>query len=116
MEIDLGKNPFKKFTKSALVDMLEDAITAEKERSLPMHKRGKKPDLEKDDATEEADEEREKLADLSEETNGAASPVEMDDEDMSDEAMEKVEPAFAKPKAKPSDKSASKTVATKKVK
>jgi hypothetical protein len=92
MEIDLGKNPFKKFTKSALVDMLEDAIATEKERSLPLHKRGQKTAVEKDDATEEADEEREKLADLAEESKGAASPVEMDDEDMSDEAMEKLEP------------------------
>lgn len=91
MQIDLGKSPFKKFTKSALVEMLEDAIMAENERSLPMHKRGKKDKPEKDDATEEADEEMEKLADLAEEQHGKPSPVEMDDEDLSEEAMEKIE-------------------------
>lgn len=99
MELNLGKNPFKKFTKSALVDMLEDAILAEKDRSLPMHKRGKVDKYEKDEATEEADEEREKLADLAEETHGKPAPVEMDDEDMSDEAIEKIE-SKAKPPAK----------------
>ena len=91
MQIDLGKNPFKKFTKSALVEMLEDAIMTESERSLPMHKRGKKDKSDKDDATEEADEEMGKLADLAEEKHGKPSPVEMDEEDMSDEAMEKIE-------------------------
>lgn len=90
MEMNLGKNPFKKFTKSALIDMLEDAVMAEKDRSLPMHKRGKKEKSEKDEATEEADEEREKLADLAEEQHGSPAPVEMDDEDMSDEAMEEI--------------------------
>lgn len=100
MELNLGKNPFKKFTKSALVEMLEDAILAEKERSLPMHKRGQKDKVEKDEATEEADEEMEKLADLAEETHGKPEPVEMDDEDMSDEAMEKIESKAKKPAAK----------------
>lgn len=99
MQIDLGKNPFKKFTKSALVEMLEDAIMTEKERSLPMHKRGQKPAVEKDDATEEADEEREKLADLAEEKKGSPAPVEMDDEDMSEEAMESIESKVADKKA-----------------
>lgn len=105
MEMNLGKNPFKKFTKSALIEMLEDAVMAEKERSLPMHKRGQKEKTEKDDATEEADEEREKLADLAEEHRGSPNPVEMDDEDMSDEAMEKIESKVAKkPEKKPSGK------------
>lgn len=105
MKIDLGKNPFKKFTKSALVDMLEDAIIKEKERSLPMHKRGKVEKAEKDEATEEADEEREELADLAEEMHGSPAPVEMDEEDMSDEAMEKIE-SKAKPVSKPAAKPA----------
>ena len=105
MEMNLGKNPFKKFTKSALIEMLEDAVLAEKERSLPMHKRGQKEKVEKDDATEEADEEREKLADLAEEQRGSPNPVEMDDEDMSDEAMEKIESKVAKKsEKKPSGK------------
>jgi hypothetical protein len=97
MEIDLSRrrdNPFKKFTKSALIEMLEDAVMTERERSLPMHKRGKEK-AEKDDATEEADMEREKLADLVEEKRGSPNPVEMDDEDMSDEAMEKIEDKVA---------------------
>lgn len=100
MEMNLGKNPFKKFTKSALIEMLEDAVLAEKERSLPIHKRGKKEKAEKDEATEEADEEREKLADLAEETHGSPAPVEMDDEDMSDEAMDEIESKAAKPAPK----------------
>jgi hypothetical protein len=103
MQIDLGKNPFKKFTKMALVEMLEDAIMAEKDRSLPMHKRGQKDKVEKDQATEEADEEREDLADLVEEKRGKPTPVEMDEEDLSDEAMDKIESkvkSVAAPKAK----------------
>ena len=100
MEINLSskreKNPFGKFTKSALIEMLEDAVFAEKERSLPMHKRGKTERPEKDEATEEADEEREKLADLAEEKKGSPAPVEMDDEDMSDEAMDEIESKVAK--------------------
>ena len=100
MEMNLGKNPFKKFTKSALIEMLEDAVMSEKERSLPIHKRGKKEKAEKDEATEEADEEREKLADLAEEQHGSPAPVEMDDEDMSDEAMEEIESKIPKPAPK----------------
>ena len=100
MELNLGKNPFKKFTKSALVDMLEDAILAEKERSKPLHKRGMESKVEKDEVTEEADEEMEKLADLAEEKHGKPAPVELDDEDMSDEAMEKIESKVKKPAAK----------------
>jgi DNA-directed RNA polymerase subunit K/omega len=102
MEMNLGKNPFKKFTKSALIEMLEDAVMSEKERSLPIHKRGKKEKAEKDEATEEADEEREKLADLAEEQHGSPAPVEMDDEDLSDEAMDEIESkAKPAPKKKP---------------
>jgi hypothetical protein len=81
--------------------MLEDAVIAEKKRSLPLHKRGKDAPAEKDEATEEADEEREKLADLAEEQHGSPAPVEMDDEDMSDEAMDEIKSKAApKPKAK----------------
>ena len=76
-----------------------DAVMAEKERSLPIHKRGKKEKSEKDEATEEADEDREKLADLAEEQHGSPAPVEMDDEDMSDEAMDEIE-SKAEPKKK----------------
>jgi len=92
-----GKSPFSAFTKSALVDMLEQAVTVERDRALPMHKRGKKS-TEKDEATEDADEERKKLADLAEEQKGSPAPVEMDDEDMSDEAMEEIESRAPKKK------------------
>jgi signal transduction histidine kinase len=61
---------------------------------------------EEDEATEEADEEREKLADLAEEQHGSPAPVEMDDEDLSDEAMEKIESKAEKPKSKRKNKKA----------
>jgi hypothetical protein len=96
MQIDLGKKPFHKFTKSALIDMIEDAIMVEKDKSLPMHKRGQKDKVEKDDATEAADAEREELADLAEEMHGKPAPVEMDEEDMGDEAMDKIESTVKK--------------------
>lgn len=86
---------------SAVRRMLRQAISAQKNRSLPLHKRKKEDEIEDvDDATEEAEEENEKLADLAEESNGKAAPVEMDDEDMSDEAMEKLEPPKKKAKKK----------------
>lgn len=100
MELNLGKQPFKKFTKSALIDMLEDAMLIEQERSKPLHKRGDPKKREKDEATEEADAEREKLADLDEEMHGSPAPIEMDDEDLSDEAMDMVEEEVDKTKAK----------------
>lgn len=90
MELNLGKKPFHKFTKSALIEMLEDAVMAEKNRSLPAHQRKDKDGAPKHDAEEEADEEREKTADLAEETRGKPAPIEMDEEDMSDEAMDKI--------------------------
>lgn len=99
-----GKSPFSAFTKSALVEMMEQAVMTEQERMLPMHKRGKKDRGDKDDATEDADEEREKLADLAEEQSGSPAPVEMSDEDMSDEAMEEIESRMPKKKAAPKKK------------
>lgn len=99
MQIDLGKNPFKKFTKSALIEMIEDAVMTQKEQSLPMHKRGLKDRVAKDHATEEADEEREDLADLHEEKHGKPAPVEMDDEDMTEEAIDALEKKVVKTNA-----------------
>lgn len=87
-------------TNSAVRRMLRQAISSQKNRSLPLHKRKAEDDVETDDATEEAEEENEKLADLAEESKGKAAPVEMDDEDMSDEAMEKLEPPKKKAKKK----------------
>jgi hypothetical protein len=103
MEINLGKDPFKKFTKSALVGIIEDALMTEKERSLPAHKRGKKDRKAKDDSTEDADRDREDLADLHEEMKGSPAPIHMDDEDLSDESMDVIESEL--PKTKKSKKS-----------
>lgn len=85
---------------SAVRRMLRQAISAQKNRSLPLHKRKEEEDTELDDATDEAESENEKLADLAEESNGKPNPVEMDDEDMADEAMEKLEPPKKKAKKK----------------
>lgn len=86
---------------SAVRRMLRQAISTQKNRSLPMHKRKPEDEVDEvDDATEEAEEENEKLADLAEESKGKPAPVEMDDEDMSDEAMEKLEPPKKKAKKK----------------
>lgn len=88
---------------SAVRRMLRQAILREKNRSLPMHKRKSEEELdepEEDDATEESEIEGEKLAALHEDQKGKAAPVEMDDEDMSDEAMEKLEPPKKKAKKK----------------
>lgn len=86
--------------------MLREAISTDKNRSLPLHKRKEKLEVEThDDATAEADEEGEKLATLAEE-KGKPADIPMTDEDMSEEAVEKLAP----PK-----KTASKTVAGKKI-
>jgi hypothetical protein len=100
-QFDLGKlskkkNPFENFTKSALVAMLEDAVSQERERTLPAHKRDEDKEHKKDDDEVEADEEREKLADLAEETHGKPAPVEMDEEDLSDKAMDRLKKKVTK--------------------
>lgn len=85
---------------SAVRRMLREAITTEHDRSLPLHRRGKKPlEVEdEDDATEEADEENEKLVSLSQE-HGKPADIPMTNEDVSEEASEKLEPP-KKPAAK----------------
>lgn len=79
---------------SALRRMLTQAVRLESNRSKPLHQRKSKAELEieDDDATEESDEEMEKLANLSEEKKGKAADVPLADEDMSDEAMEELTP------------------------
>ena len=73
-----------------LRDALEEAIQKDLERQKPRHDRdGKKRKKHEED--EDADDEMEKLADLSEETKGSGNDVPMSDEDMSDEAMEDLE-------------------------
>lgn len=87
-----------KFTKSALKEMLEDALFKEAERSKPIHRRGdKKP--EKDDATEDRDDENDKLVELDRE-RGEPEEVELDDEDFSDEAMDAIKQKKAAKKRK----------------
>ena len=78
--------------------MIEDAVMTERERSLPAHKRGKKERREKTPEDEDADEERDDLADLDSEMHGEPEPVDMDDEDMADDSMEKIESKIGKPK------------------
>lgn len=106
MSFNLGsvgssKNPFKKFTKSALIEMLEEAVLSDSERTKMSHKRGDGPDREKSESAKDEDDEREKLADLHEESHGKPTPVEMDDEDMSDEAMDKLKKRVADKPKKP---------------
>lgn len=85
---------------SALRRMLTQAVRLEANRSQPLHKRKSKEQLavDDDDATEEADDEMEKLADLSEEKKGKAAGVPLTDEDMSDEAMDELTPPKKTPK------------------
>lgn len=78
---------------SAVRRMLREAISTEKNRSLPLHKRSKKPlEVEaEDDATEEADDENDKLVELASE-HGEPKELPMTNEDVSEEAGEKLEP------------------------
>jgi hypothetical protein len=73
-----------------LRDAIEEAIHKDLDRQKPRHERnGKKRKKHEED--EDADDEMEKLADLSEETNGSPSDIPMGDEDLSDDAMEGLE-------------------------
>jgi hypothetical protein len=78
---------------SAVRRMLREAITTQKNSSLPLHKRGKKQDdiVEDDDASETADEENEKLTELAAE-KGEPKEIPMTNEDISEEAGEKLMP------------------------
>lgn len=77
---------------SAVRRMLREAITTDKNRSLPLHKRKEKLEVEEDDdATKEADDENDKLVELSRE-HGAPKDVPVTNEDVSEEASEKLEP------------------------
>jgi hypothetical protein len=98
MEFDLSD-----LKEGAVRRMLRQAIMREKNRSLPMHKRKPESEIKEsddDEATEETEVEGEKLAALHEDQKGKAAPVEMDDEDMSDEAMDALTPPKPKAKAK----------------
>lgn len=99
MELEFDLSDLKE---GAVRRMLRQAIMKEKNRSLPMHKRKPDSELDQDDdeATEESEAEGEKLAALHEDQKGKAAPVAMDDEDMSDEAMDALAPPKPKAKAK----------------
>lgn len=78
---------------SAVRRMLREAISTEKSRSLPLHKRSKQK-LEvaaEDEATEDSDDENEKLVGLAEE-HGKPADIPMTNEDVSEEARDKLEP------------------------
>lgn len=92
MEIEFDLSDLKE---NAVRRMLRQAILREQNRSLPMHKRKSEKELDdvaKDEATEESETEGAKTVALNEQQKGAPAPVEMDDEDMSDEAMDKLTP------------------------
>jgi hypothetical protein len=91
MELEIDLNDLKD---SAVRRMLMKAIRSEVNRSKPMHQRKDEKSLEpkEDEATEDADDEMDDLVKLSEDQKGKATPVPMDDEDMSDESMDKMEP------------------------
>jgi hypothetical protein len=78
---------------SAVRRMLREAISTEQNRSLPLHKRNKKPlEVEaEDEATEDADDENEKLVELASE-HGAPKDIPVTKEDISEEAGDKLEP------------------------
>jgi len=78
---------------SAVRRMLREAITTHKNSSLPMHKRGKKQDeLEVEDHNADSeDEENEKLTELASE-KGEPAEIPMTNEDISEEAGEKLMP------------------------
>lgn len=90
---------------SAVRRMLREAMTTESERSLPLHRRGKqKLEVEaEDEATEDADDEHDKLAALAAE-KGEPAEIPMTNEDISEEAGDKLEP----PKKSVAKKSAGK--------
>jgi hypothetical protein len=91
-----GKSPFGQFTKSALVDIIEEMVATDRERSKPMHKRGEVKAPEKDDATRDADDARDSTADLVEESRGSAPEMPVGEEDFSDEAEGLLEDAAEK--------------------
>lgn len=91
-----GKSPFGQFTKNALVDIIEEMVATDRERSKPMHKRGQAKAPDKDDITKDADDARESTADLVEESRGSAPDMPVGEEDFSDEAEGLLEDAAEK--------------------
>ena len=100
MSIILGLDDIKP---SSYKRIVQDMIYRETERSKPLHKRKKgERDDDEDDATAEADEENDKLVALDRE-RGEPNDVELDDEDMSEEAMSELT-SMAKSKKKTAKK------------
>lgn len=74
--------------------LLEEAIAEIEELKKPRHGRGR-PKKEKGPHEEDADDENDKKVALSEE-RGKPTPIDLDDEDMPDRAMDKLKPAVKK--------------------
>jgi hypothetical protein len=100
-----SEKPLKVFTRAAIEDMLMDLVEREGERTKPMHQRGKKEKKERDEATDDADEDRVKTSELASEMHGEPTPVELDDEDFSDEGTADFKDKFVPKKKKPVKKS-----------
>lgn len=98
--------PLKVFTRAAIEDMLMDLVAREDDRTKPMHKRGKKEKRESDEATEDADEDRVSNAELHAEMKGEPTPIELDDEDFSDEGTAEFKEKFVPKKKKKKSKKA----------
>ena len=80
--------------------LLEEAIAEIEELKKPRHGRGR-PKKEKGPHEEDADDENDKKVALSEE-RGKPTPIDLDDEDMPDRAMDKLKPAVKKSVSKAS--------------
>lgn len=88
---------------SAVRRMLREAISTEKTRSLPLHKRSKKPLEVEDEATEDAEDENDKLVELASE-QGEPKDIPVTNEDVSEEAGDKLEPPKQAVAKKPAGK------------
>lgn len=85
MELEIDLSDLKE---SAVRRMLREAISREKTRSLPAHKRGKPAESEAEsEEDDDSDEEHSKIADLAAE-KGEPKPIPMTDEDMSEGSVE----------------------------
>jgi hypothetical protein len=88
---------------SAVRRMLREAISTEKTRSLPLHKLNKKPLEVEDDASEDAEDENDKLVELASE-QGEPKDIPVTNEDISEEAGDKLEPPKKSVAKKPAGK------------
>lgn len=80
---------FSEITHKGLQRMLREAYMNSRERSQPMHKRGKEDDGRIDEETADADEENSKLVDLHQ-SRGTPAPIPVTDEDLSETVASKL--------------------------